>query len=134
MAVRNHDNELLLERQDQDGLPVLPADAGNYGRREGLINTSNGHEASRSAYDRADSQNLLHVQDSADCTQQMQVTAFQSAQKDSSILSPRSSTSLDSPMARALAASAAGDLPLSKSHMCPWHLRALSFSAMITCR
>ena len=61
----------------------------------------------------------------------MQVTAFQSAQKDSSILSPRSSTSLDSPMARALAASAAGDLPLSMSHMCPWHLRALSFFAMV---
>ena len=38
------------------------------------------------------------------------MTAFQSAQKDSSILSPRSSTSLDSPMARALAASAAGSL------------------------
>ncbi len=51
-----------------------------------------------------------HLQDSAECMQQVQVTAFQSVQQESGALSPQSSGHVDSPMARALAASAAGGL------------------------
>ncbi len=51
-----------------------------------------------------------HMQDSAECMQQVQVTAFQSVQQESGALSPQSSGHMDSPMARALAASAAGVL------------------------
>jgi hypothetical protein len=54
---------------------------------------------------------LCGVQDNADCTQQVQVTAFQSVQQTQHALSPTNSYGVDSPMAKALAASAAGKNP-----------------------
>lgn len=48
------------------------------------------------------------LQDTAECTQQIQVTAFQSVQQTQHALSPTNSYGVDSPMAKALAASAAG--------------------------
>lgn len=51
---------------------------------------------------------LFAVQGTVDCTQQVQVTAFQSVQQAQPTLSPTNSYEVDSPMAKALAASAAG--------------------------
>ncbi len=48
------------------------------------------------------------MQGSAEGSQQIQVTAFQSVQQTQRTLSPKSSYELDSPLAKALAASAAG--------------------------
>lgn len=48
------------------------------------------------------------MQGMAECSQHIQVTAFQSVQQTQRALSPKSSYEVDSPLAKALAASAAG--------------------------
>lgn len=57
-------------------------------------------------------ESACQMQDAEQCTQQVQVTAFQSSQQEGGLLTPRASGAPDSPMARALAASAAGQLPV----------------------
>ena len=52
--------------------------------------------------------------------QQVQVTAFQSVQQESGLMSPPASGALDSPLARALAASAAGGLPVTHQTHLMW--------------
>jgi hypothetical protein len=53
------------------------------------------------------------LQDAADHSQSVQITAFQSAQKEHDLSPPTAGHVVDSPMAKALAASAAGGFTTS---------------------